>query len=103
MRGLERFAPLTGLAFVLLVVIAVIVGGETPSADDSLVKVVAYWKDNQDQAIVSAIIAGISTVFLLWFAGVWRATLAAYEGAPARLAPTRPSAARSLRRSDGHA
>jgi hypothetical protein len=88
MRGLERFAPLTGLAFVILVIVAVIVGGETPDADDSLAKVVNYWNDNKDQAIVSAIIAGISAAFLLWFAGVLRAVLAAAEGPPARLANT---------------
>jgi hypothetical protein len=88
MRGLERFAPLTGIGFVILVIVAVIVGGETPSADDGIVKVVNYWKDNQDQAIASAIIAAISTVFLLWFAGVLRAVLAVAEGAPARLANT---------------
>jgi hypothetical protein len=88
MRGLERFAPLTGLAFVLLVLIAVIVGGETPSAGDSLESVVNYWKDNQDQAIASAIIAAFSAVFLLWFAGYLRSVLAALEGPPARLANT---------------
>ena len=32
MRGLERYAPLTGVLFVLLVIVAVIVGGETPGA-----------------------------------------------------------------------
>jgi hypothetical protein len=88
MRGLERFAPLTGIGFVVLVIVAVIVGGETPGADDGIVKVVNYWKDNQDQAIASAIIAAISTVFLLWFAGVLRAVLALAEGPPARLANT---------------
>ena len=88
MRGLERFAPLTGVAFVVLVIVAVIVGGETPDADDPIAKVVTYWDDNKDQAIASAIIAAISTVPLLWFAGVLRAVLAAAEGAPARLANT---------------
>ncbi|MGH2978460.1 MAG: hypothetical protein ACRDLQ_02325 [Solirubrobacterales bacterium] len=88
MRGLERFAPLTGVAFVILVIVAVIVGGETPAADDPLAEVVEYWNDNKDQNIVAAIIAAISTVFLLWFAGVLRAVLAAAEGAPARLANT---------------
>ena len=88
MRGLERFAPLTGVLFVVLVIVAVIVGGETPDADDPIAKVVDYWNDNKDQAIVSAIIAAISGAFFLWFAGVLRAVLAAAEGAPARLANT---------------
>jgi hypothetical protein len=87
-RALERYAPLTGVIFVVLVIAAVIVGGETPMADDPIGEVVDYWDDNKDQAIVSAIIAAISAVFMLWFAGVWRAVLAAAEGAPARLAST---------------
>ena len=88
MRGLERYAPLTGLLFVVLVLIAVIVGGETPGANDGIVKVVAYWQNNDDQAIAASIIAAFSTVAMLWFAGVWRATLAAAEGGSARLANT---------------
>src|SRR5215207_5608874 len=88
MRGLERFAPLSGILFVVFLIVAVIVGGETPMADDSLESVVEYWDENQDQAIVSSIIAAIGTVPLLWFIGVWRAVLAAAEGAPARLANT---------------
>jgi len=88
MRGLERFAPLTGVLFVVLVIVAVIVGGETPGANDRIGEVLAYWHDNDEQAVVASIIAAYSAVALLWFAGVWRATLAAAEGAPARLANT---------------
>jgi hypothetical protein len=88
MRGLERFAPLTGLAFVVLVLVAVIVGGESPSATDPIGEVVDYWKDNQDRAIAASIIAAFSAVALLWFAGVLRSVLAAAEGPPARLANT---------------
>ena len=88
MRGLERFAPLTGLLFVLLVIIAVIVGGETPGANDGIGEVLEYWQDNDEQNVAASIIAAYSAVALLWFAGVWRATLAAGEGVPARLANT---------------
>jgi hypothetical protein len=88
MRGLERFAPLTGVVFVLLVIVATVIVGETPMADDSLAKAVSYFDDNKDEVIVGSIIAAISTVFMLWFGGVWRAALAAAEGPPARLANT---------------
>ena len=88
MRGLERFAPLTGLLFVVLVIVAVIVGGESPGANDSIGEVIKYWSDNDDRAIAASIIAAYSVLALLWFAGVWRATLAAAEGPPARLANT---------------
>ena len=88
MRGLERFAPLTGLLFVVLVIVSTIVVGETPSADDGAAKAVGYWADNKDEVIAGSIIAAISTVVMLWFAGVWRATLAASEGPGSRLATT---------------
>jgi hypothetical protein len=88
MRGLERFAPLTGVVFVILVVVAVIVGGETPDANDGIVKVVDYWRDNDGKAIASAIIAAYSAVFFLWFAGTLRSVLASAEGPPTRLAST---------------
>jgi hypothetical protein len=88
MRGLERYAPLTGLLFVVFVIISTIVVGETPSADDGAAKAVGYWADNKDEVIAGAIIAAFSTVFMLWFAGVWRATLAASEGPGSRLAST---------------
>jgi hypothetical protein len=88
MRGLERFAPLTGLVFVVLVIVSAIVVGETPSADDGAAKAVGWWAANKDEVIAGSIIAAISTAFMLWFAGVWRATLAASEGPGSRLANT---------------
>ncbi len=88
MRGLERFAPLTGLLFVVLVIVSTIIVGETPSADDGAAKAVGYWANNKDDVIAGSIVAAFSTVAMLWFAGVWRATLAASEGPGSRLAST---------------
>ena len=88
MRGLERFAPLTGILFVLLVIAAVIVGGESPSADDSTRKVFDYFDGDRDRVLISSIILAIGVGAFLWFAGVLRSVLAAAEGPPARLANT---------------
>jgi hypothetical protein len=88
MRGLERYAPLTGVLFVLLVIVSTIIVGETPSADDGPGKAVGFWANNKDEVIAGAIVAAFSTVAMLWFAGVWRATLAASEGPGSRLAST---------------
>ena len=56
-RGtLERFAPLTGIVFVVLVVIAFAVGGETPDVDDSTRKVVDFWTENDGEQIAAAIL-----------------------------------------------
>jgi hypothetical protein len=88
MRGLERFAPLAGVLFVLLVIVAVIVGGESPSADDSLRTVIEYFDGDRDQALAASIILAISVVPFLWFAGLLRSVLASAEGPPTRLAST---------------
>jgi hypothetical protein len=88
MRGLERFAPLAGVLFVLLVIVAVIVGGESPAPDDSRQKVLEYFDGDKDSAIAGSVILALATVPFLWFAGVLRSVLAAAESPPARLANT---------------
>jgi hypothetical protein len=83
--NLERYAPLTGIIFVVLVVLAVIIGGETPDVDDSTVSVVKWWQDNDTSQIWANAIAGWSTIFLVWFGGSLRAALRRTEGEPGRL------------------
>jgi hypothetical protein len=83
---LERLAPLTGIVFVLLVVIAFVVSGEPPDSDDSTEEVVSFWTENDGEQIAGAIIGGWAAVFLVWFAGSLRATLKRAEGEPGRLA-----------------
>ena len=43
------WAPLLGIAFVLLVVIAFLVGGETPTIDDSPQKILDFYNDNDGE------------------------------------------------------
>jgi hypothetical protein len=83
--NLERYAPLTGIVFVVLVVIAAIVGGETPDVDDSTISVVRWWQDNDTSQIWANSIAAWSTIFLVWFAGSLRTALRRAEGEPGRL------------------
>jgi hypothetical protein len=83
--GLARFAPLTGVAFVVLIVVAVIVGGETPDNDDSVRSIVNFWKDNDTQQMWSTLIGVWGTVLFVWFAGSLRSALRSVEVGPARL------------------
>jgi hypothetical protein len=84
-RGLERFAPLTGVVFVGLIVLAIIIGGETPDNDDSRQAIVDFWRDNDTAQIWSNIVGAWATVFFLWFAATLRSALRRGEEGPARL------------------
>jgi hypothetical protein len=83
--NLERYAPLTGIVFVVLIVIAAIIGGETPDSGDSTLSVVRWWQDNDTSQIWANAIAGWSTIFLVWFGGSLRVALLRTEGEPGRL------------------
>lgn len=82
---LERLAPLTGIAFVVLIVISFIVGGESPDSDDSTEEVVRFWTENDGEQVWSAVIGAWSAVFLVWFGGSVRVALRRAEGEPGRL------------------
>lgn len=84
-RRWHVLAPLTGVAFVLLAVLAFIVSGETPDIDESPQKVLDFYVDNDTSQIWGAALLGWSTVALMFFLGVLRSTLRAAEGAIGRL------------------
>jgi hypothetical protein len=84
-RNLQRYAPLTGAAFVLLVIVAVVIGGETPDNDDSLRSIVNFWHDNRDAQLWSSLIGAWSLVFFVWFAATVRSVLRPLEEGPSRL------------------
>jgi hypothetical protein len=87
-RGLARFAPLTGVAFVVLLIPVFFLGGEPPDADEKLPKVLDFWKSNDSELIIGALLAGIAAVFLLWFSGVLRSELRTAEGGTGRVSTT---------------
>ncbi len=84
-RGLERIAPLTGVVFVVLIVLAVVIGGETPDTNDSQQAIVDFWKENDTGQIWSSIIGVWATIFFVWFAASVRSALRRAERGPARL------------------
>jgi hypothetical protein len=63
-----RLAPLSGIVFVVLLVLAfVVVEGDTPDLDDPAAKITSFYHDDQGQHIVAAILVGLSTIFLAVF------------------------------------
>ncbi len=82
---MDRYAPLTGVVFVALIVVAIIIGGETPDNSDSAQKIGRYWKDHDTEQIWTSIIAAWSLIFFVWFAASLRGALRRVEDGPGRL------------------
>jgi hypothetical protein len=85
---LARLAPLTGIVFVVLAVLAAIIAGESPAADDSIEEVIDYWSENDSENQWAAALISLGAAFLVWFAGSLRSVLRGAEGEPGRLAAT---------------
>ena len=82
---LERFAPLTGIAFVALFVAAFAITGETPDIDDPAAKVRAYWLDNDAENMWGALFLIWGSILAIWFAASLRSALRPLEGGTGRL------------------
>ena len=84
---LSRVAPLTGVMFALLVVAGIFTSsGETPNADASPAKVIAYYGSHRSEVETSAILFAFAFLFVVLFAGSLRSYVrrtAAAEGASA--------------------
>ena len=63
-----RFAPLSGVAFFLLLVISALSGGETPSEYASGATVLSFFEAHAGAQKVSHLIEALGVVFLLFFA-----------------------------------
>jgi hypothetical protein len=72
--------PLCGVLFVLLVVAAFIVSGETPDANDSVRSVVSFYVDNDSSQMFSAGLLALGCVALLFFLATLRRGMRAVTG-----------------------
>ena len=76
MQRKRDLAPLTGVLFVVLVIIAFIpLGGSTPEGDDSAQKVVSFYSDHETREIIASIVLGLGAVALLFFAATLKQRL----------------------------
>ena len=73
------WVPLTGVAFVVLVIVGGIIGGEPPSVDDPVQEIVDHYVDNKDAIIAGSLVAMIGVFFFLVFASYLRNVLRAAE------------------------
>jgi len=84
---MERWAPLTGVLFTVLLAVAFFVSGNTPDSKDSGEKVVSHY-DNANKFYVALIALFIATVAFMFFNGVLRSTLTRHERIPSWLSST---------------
>ncbi|HXW58437.1 MAG TPA: hypothetical protein VEJ23_03050 [Solirubrobacteraceae bacterium] len=72
----KRLAPLTGVLFTLLIVVAIITSnGETPKPSASPAKVVLYYASHRSEVETSGILFALAFLVLVLFAGALRSYL----------------------------
>jgi hypothetical protein len=71
----ERYAPLTGVVFFVIVLIGFLIGGDTPGSDDSAQEVLNFYSPNRDEQSIVAIVVAIGAAFLPFFVSHLRRTL----------------------------
>ena len=77
----ERIAALSGIVFVVLLVVHAILQGSPPTLEDSPEEVLRYLADRDAEFRVGAYLQGLAVVALLWFLGsLWRVLRAAESG-----------------------
>ena len=83
----ERYAPLTGVAAVVLWVIGVIIGesGGARPEDERAENILAWYADNENTIITSELIYVLGVLFFIWFLGSLRSRLVAVEGGTGRV------------------
>lgn len=72
--------PLTGILFVVLVIVAFLVSGETPATDDSPREIVDFYLDNDDSQAAGSAVLALGCVALVFFLGTLRRALRAAAG-----------------------
>jgi hypothetical protein len=84
-RRWEQVAAATGIAFVVLLVIATFIVAQPPDVDGPAREIRRYFVENQNGLLFQSWLYGVAGVLFIWFAGTLRSRLAVAEGAGQRL------------------
>jgi hypothetical protein len=79
-RKYEWLAPLTGVAFIAVLIIGFIVSGEPPDVENPVQEIIDHYADNKDSVQVGVLLEMIAAALLLFFAGYLRKVLRAAPG-----------------------
>jgi hypothetical protein len=83
-----RYGAATGIAFVILVIIAFLVQPKPPDSDASAAEVLSYVSDHHGALHAIQLVIGAAMFFFVWFIGTLRNLLGRAEGDGGRLATT---------------
>jgi hypothetical protein len=76
----KTIGPVNGILFVVLAIVAFLVGGETPATDDTAREIVDFYLDNDDSQAIAAAVLALGCVALIFFLGSLRRVLRAEAG-----------------------
>ena len=76
----EWLIPLTGVVFIVVVIVAFALGGEPPEAKEGGQKIIDHYSDNKDSIQISSALATLAGALLIFFFGYLRKVLRAAEG-----------------------
>jgi hypothetical protein len=79
-RSKDWLAPLTGVVFVVLLAVTLILAGEGVDPKDGTDEVLEHYSDNEDEITISAFVGGLAVIFFLFFLGWLRKVLREAEG-----------------------
>lgn len=86
-RWLAPLAPLSGIVWVVLVVVGFgVVGGSTPDTTDPVSKVAAFYHGHYGRSIAAAVLALFAALFVVWFGVAFRSAFLARNPASERTA-----------------
>ena len=76
----KQLLPLSGVASVLLIVVAFIVGGESPEADEPLREVISYYADHDSDVQIAGALLALGAFFFLLFSAFVASVLRRIQG-----------------------
>ena len=79
-RSKEWLVPLTGVAFVVIVIVGFMISGEPKSADEPVGEIIDFYVDNKDSVEIGAISAAVAGLLLIFFGAYLRQVLHAAAG-----------------------